>query len=132
MPKIFALRHQLQEQQARLKQQSKNGSLDLSVRNGASSSSSSPPSSGDEAATAPQNLTIEAVARQQQQQHVQPAPYYHVPLRPAPEVASQPPSSFYQHPHLPLDLGRAPVRHAGRKEGTIDLRDVSSSQSTYY
>ena len=127
MPKIFALRHQLQEQQARLKQQSKSGSLDLRVV--AQARNSSPPqgSSGDEGA---QNLTAAAASaggqngappphptasppqqyrhhHQQQQQH-----HHH--------YGGQPP--YYQHnlphhhhPHLPLDLGRPPIRPAGKR-----------------
>ena len=69
MPKIFILRHQLAEQQARLKQQAKSGTLDLSVANKANNAAASnaSSSSSDEDA-GPQNLSVYPHAQQQRQQ----------------------------------------------------------------
>ena len=91
MPKIFALRHQLAEQQARLKQQAKTGSLDLSVNgnNATAASNSSSSSSDEDNAAAAQNLSNK---------------------KPALEIIP------YQQQQQPLDLGRSSNIRSGREE----------------
>ncbi len=84
MPKIFVLRHQLAEQQARLKQLAKGGAPD--GPGGTSGSGPTPPSSSDEDATS-------AGPSQQQPQPQQPPHVQQGPLdlgkRPLPQQPQQ-------------------------------------------
>ncbi len=128
MPKIFALRHQLQEQQAKLKQQAKNGSLDLSVRSSSHQNNqkdSSPKSSGEDSPSTSASVPHFSPPRGPHHPH----PYYAPPPPPPPPP---PPASLealthhYQRHlqlqrqqqthqgHLPLDLGRPTIRATGR------------------